>query len=380
MRKDIDDVLKQALTPTEEPDFWLNQKILNQESERTTMKRKNTKKIPAVVFSALLVLGVGSVSVFAAWKYLAPDKVAEKFEDSRLADAFTEENAVLVNETQSYGGYDVTLLGVISGKELSDYTDEAKLSEGKTYSVVAIKNTDGSPMAEIKDDAYSDTDFFVSPFINGYDPSLYNVTTMTGGYQDVVEDGVLYRISICDNVEIFADEKIYLGVLDETFYQADAYTFNEATGEISRNEAYEGLNALFELPLDESKADAAAVEAYLEKMEQTASEETEIEATEVDEWMSKITAENINEYAVPVESTVKVLTPDSDGMIAYDYEMEGGDRGYGKVLVEDIFPDGKTGMCGQFSCSSSGTLDTLDIETFTLNEDGTVTFAIYVPR
>lgn len=380
MRKDIDDVLKQALTPTEEPDFWLNQKILNQESERTTMKRKNTKKIPAVVFSALLVLGAGAVSVFAAWKYLAPDKVAEKFEDSRLADAFTEENAVLVNETQSYGGYDVTLLGVISGKELSDYTDEAKLSEGKTYSVVAIKNTDGSPMAQIKDDAYSDTDFFVSPFINGYDPGLYNVTTMTGGYQDIVEDGVLYRISICDNVEIFADEKIYLGVLDETFYQADAYTFDEATGEISRNEAYEGLNALFELPLDESKADAAAVEAYLEKMEQTASEETEIETTEVDEWMSKITAENINEYAVPVESTVKVLTPDSDGMIAYEYEMEGGDCGYGKVLVEDVFPEGKTGMCEQFSYSSSGTLDTLDIETFTLNEDGTVTFAIYVPR
>ena len=380
MKKDIDDLLKQALTPTEEPDFWLNQRILNQESERTTMKRKNTKKIPAVVFSALLVLGVGSISAFAAWKYLAPDKVAEKFEDSRLADAFTEENAIIINETQSYGTYDVTLLGVISGKELSDYTDEADLSEGKTYSVVAIKNADGTPMAETNDDFYSDTSFFVSPLINGYNPAHYNVTTMTGGYQDIVENGVLYRLCVCDNVEIFADQKLYLCVLDETFYQADAYIFDEVTGEISRNESYEGLNALFDLPLDESKADAAAVKAYLEKMEQKSSEEMEIESTEVDEWMSKITPENINEYAMPVESTVKVLTPDSDGMVSYEYELEGGGYGSGKLPVDDLFPDGKTGMCERFSYSYSGTLDTLDIETFTLNEDGTVTFAVYIPK
>ena len=45
MKKDLDEILKYALTPNEEPDFWLNQKIRNRinEKERTAsdMKRPN---------------------------------------------------------------------------------------------------------------------------------------------------------------------------------------------------------------------------------------------------------------------------------------------------------------------------------------------------
>ncbi len=379
MKREIDEILKQALAPTEEPDFWLNQRIFNQERERTTMNRRNTKRIPAVILASALVIGAGSVSAYAAWKYLSPENVAERINDKGLADAFTEEDAVVINETQSYGGYQVTLLGVISGSKLSDYAEEGALSEEKTYSVVAIEKEDGTPMAEVKDNDYGKTDFFVSPLIKGYNPNQYNVATMGGGYSDIVENGVLYRLSVCDNVEIFADQKLYLCVQDETFYQEKGYVYNEATGEITRNETYDGLNALFELPLDESKADAAAVESYLQQMELAAEEETEIEKTEVDEWMEKITPENIDEYAVRVESTVKVITPNEKGEIPYSYEIEGRGGATGVAVVKDLFPEGEIGMCERISYAYSD-MDTLVMDTFTLNKDGTVTFAAYIPK
>ena len=46
MKKDINELLKHALTPTQEPDFWLNQKILNQIKETNRMDGKKMRRIP----------------------------------------------------------------------------------------------------------------------------------------------------------------------------------------------------------------------------------------------------------------------------------------------------------------------------------------------
>ena len=40
MKKDLDRILKQALTPQEEPDAWLNQNILYRAEEMANMKKK----------------------------------------------------------------------------------------------------------------------------------------------------------------------------------------------------------------------------------------------------------------------------------------------------------------------------------------------------
>ena len=67
---------------------------------------------------------------------------------------------------------------------------------------------------------------------------------------------------------MFADRTLYLAVNDGTFFAPDAYCFDEATGEITRNEGYEGVNALFLLPLDKGKADKEKAEAYLKQLEE----------------------------------------------------------------------------------------------------------------
>ena len=158
MKHDIDQLLKNALSSKEEPDDRLNQRIINkvQQKERENMGKYNNRiRIPAAALLAALVIFVGSATVYAAWKYLTPDQVAEVAEDLKLADAFRGEDAVAINEVQEYGKYRITLLGTVSGKNLSQYISEdytGNLEDNRTYVVTAIENADGTKRPDTSDD------------------------------------------------------------------------------------------------------------------------------------------------------------------------------------------------------------------------------------
>ncbi len=377
--KNIDSILKQALTPTDEPDFWLNQKILSMAKEAAPMKKKNYK-IAAVLTSTAIVLGIGSISIYAARKFLQPEHVAEKMKDTKLTDALQSKDAVIINETQSYGGYDVTLLSIVSGKDITEFalTAEDGIHDDRTYAVIAIANSDQTPLS------FGEDSFFASPLIQGYNPVYYNAFTFSGGYVDIQEDGILYRIAECDNIEIFADHEIYMCVSDNMSYNVEAYTYDETTGKISRNENYKGLNALFCLPLDSSKADPKAAKEYIQKINDDPTKETEREPSEeeleVSRFLETLTPENMLDYIKPIESTTKILTPDKEGYIKYDYNLEnGGSSGTGTVSMKELFPDQKPGVCIAGS-TYEDSLDTLLIEVFTLNDDGSVTYTVYMPK
>lgn len=150
-------------------------------------------------------------------------------------------------------------------------------------------------------------------------------------------------------------------------------------------ESYEGVNVLFVLPVDKRKADSEAAKKYLESLnDSSASVEDSMELDETDmdveQFMKNLTPENINEYAEPIESTRQVCVVDQDGWINYSYQLEY-DSGEGSINVADQFPDGKKGMsnCFGYSYTEAG-VSSLIIDTFTLNEDGTVTYVVYVPK
>ena len=382
MKKDIDELLKHALTPNNEPDFWLNQRILNHEKEIKRMKKGKLSSIPRIALITATVLSMGSITTFAAWKYLSPDKVAEVTKDSKLIEAFKSEDAITINEKQSYAGYDITLLGMVSGKNITEYVmeDNGEIKEDRTYSVVAIEKSDQTPMPSPSDEQYDEVRFLVSPLIKGYNPNEFNMMTMNGGYIDIVEAGVLYRLSECDNIEMFANQDIYLCVSEGTFYNQAAYHFDEATGEITRNEAFEGVNALFDLPIDSSKADEAAVAAYIQAMDETDEVEALDKVTDIEKWMANLDANNIDEYATRVEETVQTVTPDSKGYIHIAYSYQNGS--YEETnLVSNLFPQGNNGVNEYFGYHfEEEDLETLEIYRYTLNEEGTVTFALYVPK
>lgn len=266
MDKEFDDALRQALTPGDEADFWLNQKILNRLKEQETVAERKKRRLPAAAVIAILVLCASSVTVYAARKYLSSSDVAEQVRDRKLAEAFLSEQAFIINETQSYGDYSVTLLSIISGETLSEYpryTENGFIAADRTYAVVAIENANGVPMPDTSEEGYGELDFFASPLIDGYNPAFYNIASMSGDYTDMTEDGILYRLLACDNVEIFADHGLYLCVSEGTFFNTEAYCYDVLTGKISRREEYEGLNALFDLPVDISKADPEKAAEYM---------------------------------------------------------------------------------------------------------------------
>lgn len=400
MKNSMDELLRLSLAPTEEPTGLLNRQVLRQtEREEQTMKKREDKRkggqadrrlIPAAAIGLCAVF-LASVTVYAAYRYLSPSQAAEAlFADHALAQAFQGEGAVLVNETQISGGYRITLLGSAAGRNISDYLyrHNGEVVEDRIYTVVAIERADGTPMPDTSSDAYGEESFFVSHYVRGLDPKSYNAVSMGGGYGEFVQDGVMYRILETDNVEMFADRGIYVGVNSGTFYDVNAYRYDEETGEMTQNEDYDGANALFLLPLDPAKADPEAAAAYLERWEKKMSGEDETAETSVPEaptdadvFMERLTPENLDEYAAPAEYTRMVCTPDANGMISYGYRMESGAGSENQqARVDWLFPEDRESDVLIGGWSHSGSLDTLNIEVFTLHEDGTVEFVIYQPK
>ena len=117
------------------------------------------------------------------------------------------------------------------------------------------------------DDAYDEEQFLVSPYISGYDPKWVNIFSLRGGYYAFVENGVHYRLMDTRNIEVFADHTLYIGVSEGTFYNLDAYLFDPETGEISRNESFDGLNALFTLSIDPAKADSEKANEIIQRID-----------------------------------------------------------------------------------------------------------------
>lgn len=267
----LNQLLKQALSPMVEPSEELNYKIIKQLKEKDIMKPVYRKRLSTILVTAILIFAM-SVTAYAAWRILSPKQVAEHFGDKRLADAFNGKNAIVVNKSIVSGGYNFTLLGIVSGENLSDFKSSAQdIHSDRTYAVVSIAKEDGSEMPDTSSEEYGKVPFFVSPLIKGQKPWQYNIASMNGGYSECVIDGIMYRLIECDGVEMFADRGLYLCISTSMFYDVNAFNYSEATGEITSRADYMGANAIFDLPLDIKKADHDKAEKYLKELMQPSS-------------------------------------------------------------------------------------------------------------
>lgn len=359
MKYDLDMLLQQALSLKEEPGERLNGNILIQAKEREQMVKKRFKLSSGIAAAAMAVV-FSTVGVYAAAKYFSPDKVAEAFSDRLLSKAFQTEDAILVNESQEYAGYRITLLGVVSGEGLSEYTqwdEQGQIVTDKTYIVTAIENTDGTPRPDVSDDAYGEDSFYVSPYIKGLSMAGYNAHTLGGGYSEDVFEGIQYRIMECDNLEIFAGRGLYLGVTDGDFYQVGAFVMDEESGEISRNADYNGVNALFELPIPKELGDEAAVEKYLQEKSNMYGEGD---------------ADNMGADGVPEKAELQ-----NNHVMAENSAMESGDS-VAPVLTEDdttdmdaLYREVKTWTLTDFEANSNCVLE----QELTIDEEGFISYA-----
>lgn len=333
-------LLKQALTPTVEPDERLNVQLIRKLQEGTGNMRTSRigirKKLATGVAAAALLVTM-SFTAYAAWNYLAPAQVADSFGDRTLAQAFEYQKAIRLNESVTEGDYLITLHGIVSGKGISDFVTSSSsdtFQEERTYAVVSIAKRDGSAMPDTRDDAYGETPFFVTPLVKGVEPWTLNIATMNGGYREFVKDGIMYRLIETDGIEMFADRGLYLAVSSSRFYDADAYLYDEATGEIRPNPAYGGVNALFELPLDPAKADPVRAEAYLQQLLASESGGNDRIEPGAEPDLDALVAEG-----TLIPESVQVMAFDEKGMGVYQYGNY-----FIEIALDALFEEGQTGM------------------------------------
>lgn len=384
----LDLILKQALSP-EIDDCDVKIKTMDMEKKENMInyeKNKNFKKSSVkswkhatAAAAAIAVTMVSSITAYAAWRYFSAKDVAAEIADNRLAQEFEQNNWMDECETQTYGNYDITLLGIVSGDEISSHlskTDSGEIDGDKTYMAVAIAHSDGTPMP---DSSKTDEEqFYVSPYIEGLDPARYNASVLGGNNTLFVSDGIQYRLLETDNIECFADRKIYMGVSEGEAYDDKAYVYDSVSGDISRNESYEGVNALFTLSIDSNLADqkrAAEVIAAMDNYE-AGGEYTEI-LSEADRWVNSITPENIDEKATPLESSRQVLSLSEFAEYVMGEAADGADVAAEAAVLDEYFPDG-VGMSEVMTKSAASKEDAY-VETYTLNSDDTVTILRYVP-
>lgn len=280
--------------------------------------------------------------------------VADEITDGgALAKAFESKDAVLVNETQKTAGYDITLMGLVSGKDLMPVAPEDSLdsiSKEKTYAVLAIAKEDGSPMPGMQDNDYQI--FCASALVKGKSFMDVNNGTLNAGAYAFEQDGVQYQILECDNLEIFANIGVYVGVVEDFGEESHAFTMYKETGEYRVDESYDGMKALFTIPLDKSKADDAAAEKFFQ----------EIEAEDAQEFLKQHAEVYFREtYTLNENEGLCVQT--NAGEAEYD---------------KDTLPK-EAGVETVSAFSSDGTLAGTFGDSITKNEDGTYTYTVYRP-
>jgi len=238
-------------------DFEERTQDLLRRSARAQEKETKMKffRRPAVFAAAAALL---AVSVSAAALMLRPHQVAQHYEQPVLAQAFADGNAIAIDQRAETGEFAVNLTGLVSGEALTDWTQD--VDESRTYAVVSLSRLDGTP---IEQQTFDFSRYTLTPLVAGYSPSAVNNWTLDASASGFSEDGVFYFLLDTQDLNIFAHRTVYLA-----FYEGGAPSreiFQVAgDGSISFAEDFTGPHALFTLPLDASKADPAAADAFVE--------------------------------------------------------------------------------------------------------------------
>ena len=230
--------------------------------EKIALKRPGIRPTFRLALTTALLVLIMSGAVFAIRNFLSADEYADHLEYPALAQAFKSEGAIKINKSVTDEEYKITLLGIVSGEGLTELREDVEAE--KSYAVVAIEKLEGE-MPDIIDENYDEVPFFVSPLVKGLVPWHINIISMHGGYVEDVINGVMYRLIECDSIEKFADRGVYLAVSSSSFYDVKAFDYNFDSSEIPPKADYDGVNVIFDLPLNKTKADPEKAQQFLDE-------------------------------------------------------------------------------------------------------------------
>lgn len=332
----LDAILYESLEEDDIPSQMLNRQILDKAKMEEKKMINNKKNMVAAAAVTLCVALAGGGTAYAAYRYLTSSEVADSVSNNdSLVKAFESEDAISINEVQKSGDYAFNLMGIVTGSDLAPYVSDDSRNEidsKKTYITMAISMNDGSKMAN--------RNFCVSPLIGGVPFSVANNGTLDTQLIWFEQDGVIYELVECDNLEMFADRGVWISAVDSFGDEAHAYVLNE-DGSYTKNSSYEGFSALFKIPFDASKADKAAADEYLKNLESENAVDTEQNAGDdagvkgMDS-LENISQEEIDERFDEVKEHTVTAKPDANGYIKLIYVDDGEEIGFeGPIDIPD---------------------------------------------
>lgn len=242
------------------PAFQRETEALLREEQRRLEEQEKNMPIKTVRRSTLLAAALAAlltVSAVAAAVWLTPSQVADQVREPLLAAAFDSADAITVNETVETGDYRVTLLGLVTGKDLSVWNPDAEAAH--TYAVLTLRRTDGTSL----DETFDFAGHTLTPLVAGFALREVNNWTLGSFAQGFARDGAYYYLLDTQDLEMFADHTVYLAFYEGSDVPSPDRFDAAEDGTIRFREDVEGAHALFTLPLDPDRADPAAVEAFL---------------------------------------------------------------------------------------------------------------------
>ncbi len=227
--------------------------LMKQRAERKDEKALPKKKPIKVIAAVAVIIALLSATVLAASYILSAKEVAEYLGDKEIAAMFSESGCE--PQTISNGTYDVTFLGKTTGTMLNK-TEGFEAEEARTYAVIAIRRTDGTPLSLADGMPVQPV-----PVIEGYMPfRTWGVTESASG---TACEGILYYLFNYENLEIFADRTVSIALIDGGMFPTPEVLTTDESGKIVYAEGYTGIKGIFELPMDEAKADPEEAEKLL---------------------------------------------------------------------------------------------------------------------
>lgn len=228
--------------------------LMKQKAETKAGKPARKGKVLRTVAVAVAAAAILSVTAFGVSYLLSADEVADYLGENEIAQMFKDSETE--PEKVSNGVYDVAFLGKTTGSTFS-MTEGFEGEETKTYAVIAISRTDGTLLK-----LSEGMPVMAVPVIEGCMP-FRTMAILNCGASGLERDGVLYYLFDYENLEVFADRRVSLAVFEgSAFPTADILTTDEK-GNIIYADGYSGIKGIFDLPMDESKADPEAAEKML---------------------------------------------------------------------------------------------------------------------
>ncbi len=216
--------------------------ILKKREEESNIGFFRINSKVAGIILGLLITGLCVTAGYAASRWLKGSEVAGKLGHQSAEEMFKEnEKKVTKNpETYVFGNLTFAYIGMVHGEAAKKYSNKA--GADKTYAVVAVTGEgDGLTLEE--------TDYIVSPLVEGFDPSEVNLFSLGGISIRNIIDGTCYLLFEYDDLSEYAGHRIYLAISESADY-SKSYLFDKETGHISRNPEFSGLNLLFDVDID----------------------------------------------------------------------------------------------------------------------------------